>query len=79
MGGKGSKGLDKEVTKLRKGVGRSEKKSERFQKNGNGSLKDVNMVESSNKTIKFSNMDVEEKEFVEEGKLGSKLLVGKQA
>jgi hypothetical protein len=26
MGGKGSKGLDKEVTKLRKGVGRSKMK-----------------------------------------------------
>jgi hypothetical protein len=28
MGGKGSKGLDKEVTKLCKGIGRSKKKSE---------------------------------------------------
>jgi hypothetical protein len=42
-------------------------------------MKDVNMVESSNKIAKVSNMDVEEKEFVEEDKLGSKLLVGKQA
>jgi hypothetical protein len=37
------------------------------------------MVESSNKIRIFLDMDIEEKEYVEEGKLGSKLLVGKHA
>ncbi len=78
MGGKGFKGLVKEVTKLHKGVIRFEKKFERFQKKGKRPLKDVNMVESSNKTKKDLDMDIEEKESIEEGKSSSKLLVGKQ-
>jgi hypothetical protein len=34
-------------------------------------------MKSFDKSKKVSNMDVEEKESIEEGKLGSKLLVGK--
>jgi hypothetical protein len=77
MGGKGSKGLDKEVTKLHNGIGRSKNKSKQFQNKGKGPLKDVNMVENFNKIEKVSDLDVEEKEFVEEDKSSSKLLVGK--
>jgi hypothetical protein len=65
------------VTKLHKGIGRYEKKFEQFLNKGEGPLKDVNIVKSSDKTEKTLDMDVEEKESIEEGKSSSKLLVGK--
>jgi hypothetical protein len=71
------KGLDKEVIELHKGVGRYEKKFERFLNKGERPLKDVNIVKSFDKTKKTLDMDVEEKESIEEGKSSSKLLVGK--
>lgn len=38
----------------------------------------MNRVESSNETRKTSYMDMEEKEYIEEGKLGSRMSHGKQ-
>jgi hypothetical protein len=78
MGGKGSKVLEKEGMKLRKGIRRSEKKFESSRKKGKGLPKCVNKIESFDKTKKSSEMDIDEEEYVEEGKSGPKLLHGKK-
>jgi hypothetical protein len=73
--GKGSKGL--EGVKVRKGARRSKKTSKSGEKKGKVPPKDSSMTESSGKTGRTSKVDIERKEFVEEGKSTLKTSHGK--
>jgi hypothetical protein len=76
VGGKGSKGVEKQMMNSRKGVKRSKKTYEGIQKKGKGPPKLVKMVKSSDKIIKTLDMDTKGEEFAKEGKSGLKILNG---